>query len=105
MNYVNRYFFSTSEDLGGIFDEIMSEVSNEAFYATAESTGGQQSAVIYEDKIGEYMEVKDVKGVLWDGALYNATYNKESGQCTLQLANGETNPKHPITAKMSTSAK
>ena len=33
-----------------IFDEIMSEVSNEAFYATAESTGGQQSAVIYEAK-------------------------------------------------------
>ena len=50
LNYVNRYFFSTSEDLGGIFDEIMSEVSNEAFYATAESTGGQQSAVIYEAK-------------------------------------------------------
>lgn len=38
-------------------------------------------------------------------SYYNATYNKESGQCTLQLANGETNPKHPITAKMSTSAK
>lgn len=80
------------------FEDIIQNLESEAFYPTDESTGGQQSALMYRDPIGEYMEVKDVKGVLWDGTLYNATKN-QNGTYTLTLADGETTPKHPITGK------
>lgn len=97
LNYVDNYYHTTTENLNDIFTEIMGEVQSDAFYATEESTGGKQSAVVYRDPIGEYMEVKDIKGVLWGGTLYDATKNNEDGTYSLTLAAGETTPKHPIT--------
>ncbi|WP_219715354.1 hypothetical protein, partial [Clostridioides difficile] len=72
VSYVDKYYPTVSDELGGIFEDIIENLESEAFHPTDESTGGQQSAMIYRDPIGKYMEVKDVKGVLWDGTLYNA---------------------------------
>lgn len=80
-----------------IFTKIISAVDNEAFYSTEEITGDKQNAMHYEDPIGEYMKVKNIKGVVWDRTLYNAVYDKKTGTCTLILAAGETAPTHPIT--------
>ncbi|MDC9240049.1 DUF7601 domain-containing protein, partial [Clostridioides difficile] len=98
VSYVDKYYPTVSDELGGIFEDIIENLESEAFHPTDESTGGQQSAMIYRDPIGKYMEVKDVKGVLWDGTLYNAVKN-QNGTYTLTLAEGETTPKHPITGK------
>ena len=73
------------------------EIYKEGLNVSLPNQGGKQSAVVYRDPIGEYMEVKDIKGVLWGGTLYDATKNNEDGTYSLTLAAGETTPKHPIT--------
>ena len=97
LDYVNHYYHTTSDNLTDIFTKIISAVDNEAFYSTEEITGDKQNAMHYEDPIGEYMKVKNIKGVVWDRTLYNAVYDKKTGTCTLILAAGETAPTHPIT--------
>lgn len=96
-DFIDGYYHQTDfSGLESVFSGILSQVRSEAFYAVAQSTGGQQSAMIYTDPIGEYMEVKEVKGVLWSGTRYDVT-EQSDGTYKLTLAAGQVTPKHPIT--------
>lgn len=70
-NYVDKYF-STSDDLSGVFDEIVTEALLQAKYHPTLVSGDEDMSgyVSFVDRVGEYMNVTDIKGILIGDVLY-----------------------------------
>ena len=66
------YNAANTSDIAGIFDTVMSEISKKAISAPTQvnTTADFDGYVTFTDVIGEYMEVKDMKGLLAGGFFY-----------------------------------
>ena len=74
-NYVDRsYSAQTADDLAEAFAGIVSDIQLQSAYAPTfidASVGDELSGYVeFYDLISEYMEVRDVEGIVSDGALY-----------------------------------
>ena len=73
--YVDEYFAAnTSDELIDAFDDIVNEILIQSRYYATDLEGGNpdfSGYLTFEDKIGEYMEVKDVKGILLGDVLFD----------------------------------
>ena len=76
-NYVNEYFSAdNSSDLQQAFQAIVEEIIIQSrYYPTdIDSSGSELSGYVsFEDKIGEYMQVKNVNGLVYGSHLYNGS--------------------------------
>ncbi len=72
-NYVNQYFSASTTDMIQVFQKIVSEIQlQSAYFPTLVSESEDLSGYIsFVDKIGEYMSVTDVKGILIDNHLFS----------------------------------
>ncbi len=72
--YVDRYFSSSqSSDLAAAFQDIVSQISLQSkYYPTLVSGDEDLSGYIsFVDRIGQYMQVTDIKGLLINNELYS----------------------------------
>ena len=84
-SYVNMYgglrynddYFSTSNvnELGDIFEDLVRSINEKALSVPTKVVGLPEFSgyVTFMDPIGEYMEVKDIKGIIADGNFYQGT--------------------------------
>lgn len=78
-NYVDRYFEASgsngdlADDLGRAFEEIVGAIQlQSSYYPTLISESEELSGYIsFVDKIGQYMEVTDIKGILINDHLFS----------------------------------
>lgn len=73
-SYVDQYFEAESGNLGSTFDKIVEEIMIQSRYYPTHLEGGNPDFagyVEFEDVIGEYMEVKEIKGILLGDTLYD----------------------------------
>lgn len=78
-NYVDRYFAadgssgSLSAELAKAFREIVSTIQLQTMYSPTLVSGNNQLSgyISFVDKVGQYMEVTDVKGILIDNKLFS----------------------------------
>lgn len=87
-HYVNRYFDAQSaSDLNAAFSRIVDEIIIQSMYYPTEVDENQQNHdgyLTFTDRIGEYMEVKDVKGIVLGGTLYSGeNFAKQLTQGTM----------------------
>ena len=73
--YVDQYFpASNAQGLIDAFDSIVDQIILQSKYYPTEAEYGRHNLggyISFEDAIGEFMEVKDVKGILLSDTLYN----------------------------------
>lgn len=73
--YVDEYFqASNAQGLITAFDNIVDQIILQSKYYPTEAEFGRHNLggyISFEDAIGEFMEVKDVKGILLADTLYN----------------------------------
>ena len=77
LGYNDAYYSASSGDLNDVFTSLVTEINKKAMSSpTHVSTGGDhnfEGYVTFTDVLGEYMEVKDMKGILADGNFYQGT--------------------------------
>ncbi len=86
-NLVNGYYDADSaSDVTQVFEQIVSEIAisrpevpTELEHTDAMTTG----YITYNDPLGEYMELKDVKGIIYKGVLYDSVTDNKDGTYTL----------------------
>ncbi len=87
LEYVNEYFAATGEQgLQDAFESIVARIILQSkYYATHVETNNPEIGgyITFTDKIGEYMEVKDIKGILlhetlFDGHMFASKLNTNS---------------------------
>lgn len=81
-NYVDRYYPANNvQELNDAFKRIIEEISlNVPEYPTkieSQKNPLNSGYVTYIDPIGEYMEVKQVKSVIYDGVAFPVTNNQD----------------------------
>lgn len=72
--YVNEYFESDEDSLFAAFDDIVNEILIQSRYYPTHLEGGTpdfSGYVTFTDIIGEYMEVKGIKGILLGNTLFS----------------------------------
>ena len=73
-SYVDQYFAASNNGLASAFDKIVEEIIIQSRYYPTHLEGGNPDFagyVEFEDIIGEYMEVKDIKGILLGDTLFD----------------------------------
>jgi len=72
-NYVDRYFAASTTNLVEVFESIMSVIQlQSAYFPTLISQNEDLSGYVsFVDRISQYMEVTDVKGILIDNMLFS----------------------------------
>ncbi len=73
-SYVDQYFSASGTGLQDAFDNIVDEIILQSRYYPTHIEGGSSDFsgyVDFVDTIGEYMEIKDVKGILLGNTLYD----------------------------------
>ncbi len=71
--YVDEYFHTNTSGLENAFEMIISDIYIKSIYTPVQSTINRENTsgeVSFVDQIGEYMEVKDIKGILMGGNLH-----------------------------------
>ncbi len=73
-SYIDQYFPASGNALASAFNQIVEEIIIQSRYYPTHLEGGNPDFagyVEFEDTIGEYMEVKDIKGILLGDTLYD----------------------------------
>ncbi|MBP1576442.1 MAG: VWA domain-containing protein, partial [Oscillospiraceae bacterium] len=73
-DYVDRYFSAESGGLSDVFEDLVEEIILQSKYYPTHLQGGSadfSGYVTFEDVIGSFMEVKDIKGILLGDHLYS----------------------------------
>ncbi len=73
-SYVDEYFAASGDGLTNAFDSIVEEIILQSRYYPTHLEGGSpdfSGYVEFTDTLGEYMEVKDIKGILLGNTLYD----------------------------------
>ncbi len=72
-NYVDRYFAASTGNLVQVFKSIMSAIKlQSAYFPTLVSQSEDLSGYVsFVDRIGEYMEVTDIKGIVINDQLFS----------------------------------
>lgn len=82
INYVDKYYGIGSENLSGVFDEILIEINEKAFVPLVDKVVQGEveidTPLTYVDYIGDYMEVKEFKAVTLFGKIYSVSKSLEA---------------------------
>ncbi len=73
-SYVDEYFSASGDGLTEAFESIVEEIILQSRYYPTHLEGGSpdfSGYVEFKDTLGEYMEVKDIKGILLGDTLYD----------------------------------
>ncbi|MBQ8768493.1 MAG: VWA domain-containing protein, partial [Oscillospiraceae bacterium] len=96
INYVDKHYDVSSDELNLVFTQIYKELSSAAFNpitsstSSAGGTGVDDTPLIYADYIGQYMEIKEIEAITLFGASYGVIKHAD-GTYTVTEATG-TNP-------------
>ena len=86
------YSAEKAEDVTNVFDDITSEIVSASAQAPTQIEGGDpfnSGYLTYTDPIGEYMEVKDIKSIIYGGKEFTQKSSSESGNTTTYTFTGE----------------
>lgn len=86
------YSAENAEDVSNVFDDITSEIVSASAQAPTQIEGGDplhSGYLTYTDPIGEYMEVKDIKSIIYGGKEFNQKSSSTSGNTTTYTFAGE----------------
>lgn len=86
------YSAENAEDVTNVFDDITSDIVSFSAQAPTEIEGGDPTTsgyLTYTDPIGEYMEVKNVKTIIYGGHRFDNPQVSTSGNTTTYTFSGE----------------
>ncbi len=93
INYVDKHYDVSSDELNLVFTQIYKELSSAAFNPITSSTssvggtGVDDTPLIYADYIGQYMQIKEITQVMLFGSTYSVIHNAD-GTYTVDAATG-----------------
>lgn len=92
-DYVDDYYDADNASaVSDVFKEIVSGISVAAPQVPTEIKGGNpitSGCITYTDPIGKYMEVKDVKSIIYSGQEFTQKSKVENGNVTTYTFSGE----------------
>ena len=86
------YSAENAEDVTNVFDDITSEIVSASAQAPTQIEGGNplnSGYLTYTDPIGEYMEVKDIKSIIYGGQEFKQKSSSTSGNTTTYTFSGD----------------
>ena len=86
------YSAENAEDVTNVFDDITSEIVSASAQAPTQIEGGdplKSGYLTYTDPIGEYMEVKDIKSIIYGGKEFKQKSSSTSGNTTTYTFTGD----------------
>ncbi len=104
----NKRFYKAAADassLENVFTEIAQEITTPDPVdpvSAGGSTPGAPDGVTFTDKLGSYMEVEDVKAIVYNGVTYTDKTVSEDGTTFTFTADVTGNYAHPTTTSLST---
>lgn len=87
------YSAENAEDVTNVFDDITSEIVSASAQAPTQIEGGdplRSGYLTYTDPIGEYMEVKDIKSIIYGGEQFTQKSSSTDGNTTTYTFEGAT---------------
>ncbi|MBE5922639.1 MAG: VWA domain-containing protein [Lachnospiraceae bacterium] len=92
-DYVDDYYDAdNAASVTDVFSQIVSNITISAAQAPTEIKGSDPMTdgyVTYTDPLGEYMEVKDVKTIIYAGEVFNVKEKTTTGNTTTYVFEGE----------------
>lgn len=85
------YSAENAEDVTNVFDDITSEIVSASAQAPTQIEGGDplnSGYLTYTDPIGEYMEVKDIKSIIYGGEQFTQKSSSTDGNTTTYTFEG-----------------
>ena len=85
------YSAENADDVANVFDDITSEIVSASAQAPTQIEGGNplnSGYLTYTDPIGEYMEVKDIKSIIYGGQEFTQKSSSTSGNTTTYTFTG-----------------
>lgn len=85
------YSAENAEDVTNVFDDITSEIVSASAQAPTQIEGGDplhSGYLTYTDPIGEYMEVKDIKSIIYGGQQFTQKSSSTEGNTTTYTFTG-----------------
>lgn len=93
LQYNDAYYTAdTAQEVTNVFENIVGSISISRPFVPTETAPEQPNTsgyITYTDPIGPYMEVKDVKALLWSGQLFDQKKVENSGNTTTYTFKGE----------------
>ena len=85
------YSAENAEDVTNVFDDITSEIVSASAQAPTHIEGDplKSGYLTYTDPIGEYMEVKDIKSIIYGGKEFTQKSSSTSGNTTTYTFTGD----------------
>lgn len=86
------YSAENAEDVANVFDDITNDIVSSSAQAPTKIEGGdplKSGYLTYTDPIGEYLEVKDIKSIIYGGKEFTQKSSSESGNTTTYTFTGE----------------
>lgn len=86
------YSAENAEDVTNVFDDITSEIVSASAQAPTQIEGGDPLSsgyLTYTDPIGEYMEVKDIKSIIYGGQEFTSKSSSPDGNTTTYTFTGD----------------
>lgn len=86
------YSAENAEDVTNVFDDITSEIVSASAQAPTQIEGGDplnSGYLTYTDPIGEYMEVKDIKSIIYGGKQFIQKSSSTDGNTTTYTFTGD----------------
>lgn len=86
------YSAEDADDVANVFDDITSDIVSSSAQAPTKIEGGdplKSGYLTYTDPIGEYLEVKDIKSIIYGGKEFTQKSSSESGNTTTYTFTGE----------------
>lgn len=86
------YSAEKAEDVTNVFDDITSEIVSASAQAPTQIEGGdplRSGYLTYTDPIGEYMEVKDIKSIIYGGQQFTEKSFSTEGNTTTYTFSGK----------------
>lgn len=94
LHYNDGYYAAeNAEDVVNVFDDITGSILTGAPSVPTKVEGDpvEDGYITYTDPIGQYLEVKDVKAILWSGTLFEQKSSNTSGNTTTYTFEGTIN--------------
>lgn len=95
LSYNDAYYSAeNAEDVVDVFENITSDIVSSSSSVPTEIEGGDpwnSGYLTYTDPIGEYMEVKDIKALIYMGQVFKNKTEKKDGNTTTYTFEGKIN--------------
>ena len=86
------YYAENADDVANVFDDITSDIVSASAQAPTQIEGGDplhSGYLTYTDPIGEYMEVKDIKSIIYGGQQFTQKSSSPEGNTTTYTFTGD----------------